>query len=194
MTKRIKPYALALLIFLALPHSISADVAEESYGQLTLQDIPVHAVLVNTFNGRAVLFDADSERMLGMLSLGFGANAVEVDRSKGVVHVAETYFSRHSRGVRTDVVTTYELKTLSAINEIVIPPKHATGSPKRHYSGVLRDDTGSELMLVTNITPAVSVSVVDLKKGKFLQEINTAGCGLVYPVRELRTWRGARLL
>jgi methylamine dehydrogenase heavy chain len=54
----------------------------------------------------------------------------------------------------------------------------------RHYTGIVKDSE-TELMLVTNITPAMSVSVVDLKSGTFLREIPTAGCGLVYPSEKL---------
>ncbi len=121
--------------------------------------------------------------MLGMTSTGIGANAFEVDRDKGVIHTAETYLSRHTRGQRTDVISTYDIRTLSPIGEITIAPKHA-GSPMRHYTGIVKDNQ-AELMLVTNITPAVSVSVADLKSGKFLSEIPTPGCGLVYPSEKL---------
>jgi methylamine dehydrogenase heavy chain len=33
-----------------------------------------------------------------------------------------------------------------------------------------------------NLSPAMSISVVDLRQSKFVGEIATAGCGLVYPV------------
>ena len=37
-------------------------------------------------------------------------------------------------------------------------------------------------MYVSNMTPATSVSVVDVKARKFIAEIETSGCNLVYPV------------
>ena len=163
---------------------VDADVAPEEYGQLTLETLPAHTLLVNTFEMKAVLFDADTQQMLGMISTGIGANAFEVDRHKGVMHTAETYLSRHTRGERTDVISTWDIRTLSPVAEIVIPPKHASGSPMRHYSGITAGD-GAELMLVTNITPAVSVTVADLATKKFLAELPTAGCGLVYPTTDL---------
>ncbi|MDA0979357.1 MAG: amine dehydrogenase large subunit, partial [Proteobacteria bacterium] len=157
----------------------NAEIPAERYGQITLDTLPANGLLVNTFSDRTLVFDADRQQILGMLSLGIGANAVEVDREQGRIHVAENYFSRHTRGTRTDVITSYDIATLAPVAEIEIPPKHASGSPLRHYSGVLKSGDSS-LMLVMNITPAVSVSVADLKSGRFLGEISTAGCGMIY--------------
>ena len=170
-----------ILLFLAFfSTNLHADVAVENYGQLILEELPPQTVSINTFNSMIMIYDAGNDKLLGMLSVGYGVNAIEFDKEKNVAYAAETYLSRHTRGERTDVVTTYDLRTLAAVNEIVIPPKHASGSPMRHHSGILRQDD-TQLMLVANITPAVSISIVDLGAGKFLNEINTAGCGLIYP-------------
>ena len=174
--------SISLLCCLAL--NARSELQLETYGQLTLDALPQHTLLINTFGHKAILFDADTQKMLGMISTGIGANAFEVDREKGVIHTAETYLSRHTRGQRTDVISTYDIRTLSPIGEITIAPKHPSGSPMRHYTGIMKNPE-TELMLVTNITPAMSVSVVDLQSGTFLSEIPTAGCGLVYPSQEL---------
>jgi methylamine dehydrogenase heavy chain len=184
MRKRMKFNAListTLVVFLSGTVA-QADIALETLGQKTLGELGDHTLLINTFDNRAVIYDTDSQEMLGMLSLGLNANAVEIDKEQGVIHVAENYFSRLARGERTDVVTTYEIKTLSAVSEVIIPPKHSSGSPMRHYSGVLDD---GRFMLVNNITPAQSISVVNLKEGEFVGEIPTPGCGLVYPLAGL---------
>jgi methylamine dehydrogenase heavy chain len=184
MPSNIKKAAWTICLTWLTALNAGAELAAETYGQLTLDTLPQHTLLINTFSMNAVLYDADTQQMLGMISTGIGANAFEVDREKGVLHTAETYLSRHTRGARTDVISTYDIRTLSPIGEITIPPKHASGSPIRHYTGIVKDDQ-AELMLVTNITPAVSVSVADLQTGKFLSEIPTAGCGLVYPAEKL---------
>jgi len=177
-----RAYLLSVLLFSVL--NAVAEIPSESYGQLTMETLPARGLLVNTFSARTILFDADTQQVLGMVSNGIGANAFEVDRDRGLMHTAETYLSRHTRGERTDVITTYELRTLSPISEITIASKHASGSPQRYYTGIVKNEN-VELMLVTNITPAVSVSVADVNSGKFLSEIATAGCGLVYPVEGL---------
>ena len=175
-------YAFSLLVLLSF--NARSDLPVETYGQLTLDKLPQHTLLINTFSQKAVLFNADTQQMLGMISTGIGANAFEIDRDSGVIRTAETYLSRHTRGERTDVASTYDLRTLSPIGEITIAPKHASGSPMRHYTGIIKDGD-TQFMLVTNITPAVSVSVADLESGEFRGEIATAGCGLVYPAEKL---------
>ncbi|MFT7220800.1 MAG: methylamine dehydrogenase heavy chain [Candidatus Azotimanducaceae bacterium] len=162
-----------------------AELVPERYGVLTIDALPVHSILVNTFSASAIVFDADTQQMLGMVSTGIGASAFEIDHKAGVMHTAETYLSRHTRGARTDVISTYDLKTLSPVQEIEILPKHASGSPQRAYTGLLQDGN-TNLMLVSNISPAVSISVADLNRGEFLTEIYTAGCGLIYPIPSLK--------
>lgn len=172
-------------ILLVSALSVRADVPIETYGVLTLDEIPRHTIIINSFAGGTTLFNADNQQMLGMISTGIGANAFEIDRANGRLYTAETFLSRHTRGERTDVISIYDIRTLSPVAEIVIPPKHASGSPMRHYSGMVSDQL-TRMMLVTNITPAVSISVADIDKQQFLNEIHTAGCGLVYPVSGLR--------
>ena len=172
----------AQLLLFCLP--IKAEVPIETYGGVEPRPYSDHTIAINTFSETILIYDADERKVLGMLSVGIGVNALEIDKGSNTAYAAETYLTRHTRGERTDVVTAYDLKTLSAIGEIEIPPKHASGAHLRHYSGILREDR-TKLMVVTNITPAVSVSIVDLNAGMFLSELNTAGCGLVYPISGL---------
>lgn len=165
---------------------LGLTVATNGYAQIqpermtveTFKNAGPHGVLVNGFTNSAYIYNADTGEMLGALSLGLWANSVEVDKRNKLFHVAETYLSRHSRGTRTDVVTSYEFDTLSAVKEVAIPNKHSGGAPIRAYTG-LTDD--ARFMLVNNVSPAQSVSIVNLKKSSFVEEIATAGCGLVYP-------------
>ena len=158
---------------------VSAEIPTETLGTETFKDAGPHGILINSHAARAEIFNPDTGQFLGQLALGIGANAVEVDTRNQLFHVAETYFSRHTRGERTDVVTSYDFKTLSAQSEVGIPNKHSSGSPIRSYTG-LTDD--ARFMLVNNFSPAQSISVVDLRKSLFAGEIATPGCGLVYPV------------
>ncbi len=173
-------YLLALLSSFLLTSSLQADIKPETLGVETLDEYPVHGVLVNSmFANASDLYDADTGEMLGQLSLGYWTNAIEIDKPNKLFHVAETYMSRGARGIRTEVVTSYEFRTLSAVNEVIIPNKRSSGSPHSSYTG-LTDD--ARFMMVNNITPAMSISVVDLRHSKLTTEIATAGCGLVYPV------------
>ncbi len=129
-------------------------------------------------DGKAFLVDGDSGKMLGMLSTGFGFNGLLVPRDRAFIVSPETYFSRGTRGTRTDVVTLYDARKLSPIGEIGIVAKRASSMPMRANSALTDDD---RFLLLYNFTPAQSVSVVDLRARKFVGEVDTAGCALVYP-------------
>ena len=90
-----------------------------------------HWVWVNDFvfphmtDGSAYLVDGDSGRYLGTLSTGYGFARVVLSHDGKIIYSPETYFSRGTRGTRTDVVTLYDAGTLAVIGEIPIPPRSA---------------------------------------------------------------------
>ena len=129
-------------------------------------------------DGTAMLIDGDSGHYLGTLSTGFGFVHVLLPRDGKYVYSPETYFSRGTRGVRTDVVTIYDAKTLSPVNEIQIPPKRSSNLPMM-ANDVLTDD--DRFLLIFNFNPGSSVSVVDTASRRFVGEIETSGCALIYP-------------
>jgi methylamine dehydrogenase heavy chain len=129
-------------------------------------------------DGKAFLVDGDRGKMLGMLSTGFSFTSVLVPKAGGVVYAPEIYFSRGSRGTRTDVVTLYDATHLTPLGEIEIPPKRASVMPMPGAQALTDDD---RFLLLYNFTPAQSVTVVDTRSRKFVGEIETAGCALVYP-------------
>src|SRR5262245_60409975 len=69
-----------------------------------------HWVWVNDFvfphmtDGQVLLVDCDSGRFLGMLSTGFGYSRMVISKDGKTIFSPETYFSRGTRGTRTDVV------------------------------------------------------------------------------------------
>ena len=170
-----------------------AAVAGIAHGQLPVEaggveQLPAHPgahwVWVNDFaffalpDGKAFLVDADAGRMLGLLSTGYSFTALVLPRSGDPIYSPETYFSRGTRGTRTDVVTLYDPVHLSPLGEIRIPPKRASVMAMM-AAAVLTDD--DRFLLIYNYTPAQSVTVVDTRARKFVGEIETAGCALVYP-------------
>lgn len=143
-----------------------------------------HWIWINDFvfphmvDGMVYLIDGDSGRYLGTLSTGFGfAHVVPAPDGK-MLYSPETYFSRGTRGKRTDVVTLYDVATLSPIGEIEIPPKRSANLPMMGNQ-VLTDD--GRFLLIYNFNPAQSISVVDTKTRKFVREIESPGCALIYP-------------
>lgn len=143
-----------------------------------------HWVWVNDFvfshmpDGNARLVDGDSGRFLGMLSTGFGFSSILLPHDGKLIYSPETYFSRGTRGTRTDVVTIYDASTLAVVGEIAVPPKHVSGVPTIGHAALTDDD---RWLLIYNFTPAQSISVVDTAKRTFVGEVETPGCAFAYP-------------
>jgi methylamine dehydrogenase heavy chain len=129
-------------------------------------------------DGMAYLIDGDSGRYLGTLSTGYGFAHVLLSRDGKLIYSPETYFARGTRGKRTDVVTLYDTGTLNVVGEIAIPPKRSSNLPMI-ANQVLTDD--DRFLLIYNFNPAQGVTVVDTKLRKFVREVETPGCALVYP-------------
>jgi methylamine dehydrogenase heavy chain len=179
--------ALAALLLLGAAAAVRAQLPSETDKgpSVTVLGEPTkHWVWVNDFvfphmaDGMAMLIDGDSGRYLGTLSTGWGFVRVLLPRDGKLIYSPEIYFSRGTRGVRTDVVTIYDAHTLSPVKEIQIPPKRSANMPMM-ANAVLTDD--DRYMLIYNFTPAQSVSVVDMKSQTFVREVETPGCALVYP-------------
>jgi len=176
---------LALLLAAGLASPARAQLRADRMATLELPARPgPHWVWVNDIvfhhmaDGKAFLIDGDSGNMLGMLSTGFGFTGLVVPPDGSAILSPETYFSRGTRGTRTDVVTLYDPRTLSPMTEIGIPAKKAGVIPMPSATG-LTDD--GRFLLVYNFTPAQSVTVVDLQSRQFVGEIDTPGCAMVYP-------------
>lgn len=133
---------------------------------------------------RVALVDFAENRVLGSVDGGWGINApLFPQRSSQEFYVPETHYSRGSRGERTDVVTIYESKTLSPVAEIIIPSKRAHNALP-NANAALTDD--EQFLAVFNMTPAQSISIVDVHNRRFLEEIPTPGCSLTYGAGERR--------
>lgn len=159
------------------------DVAEPVGQVVTLPDKPqphwfwLSDVLLH----RTALFDGDSGKLLGTITAGAPGVGFAIwplfPPDHGRIYIPESYFSRGVRGERTDVVTTYDAKTLMPQSEIVIPPKRA-----EYFPGVganaLSDD--GRFVAVFNATPAQSLSIVDMQSQQTTAELQTPGCSLVY--------------
>ncbi|MGB6310446.1 MAG: amine dehydrogenase large subunit [Steroidobacteraceae bacterium] len=183
-----RPLVSALILCALLAGPAGAELPSDSARGPRVATLPTppskHWVWVNDFvfphmaDGMAYLIDGDSGRYLGTLSTGFGFAHLVLPRDGKVIYSPETYFSRGTRGKRTDVVTLYDPGTLKPTGEIVIPPKRASNMPMI-ANQVLTDD--ERFLLIYNFNPAQSVTVVDTKLRKFVREIETPGCALIYP-------------
>ncbi|MGC1343066.1 MAG: amine dehydrogenase large subunit, partial [Candidatus Binataceae bacterium] len=118
------------------------------------------------------ILDTDAQKMLGQLNGGYLASFVAApDASE--LYMVGTFYSRAWHGTRTDAVEIFDARTLEFKSEVKIPPKRLLIVPKNNSAAVTTD---GRFMLIANMTPATSVSVVDLKSQKFVGEIETPGC------------------
>lgn len=141
----------------------------------------VHDLHFNSLiDGRAAIVDvaAENNHLHGQVPVAqFGS--ILPSTTRGEIYVGETFFSRGTRGERTDVITIWDTKTLAPKDEIVLP------GGKRGLFVTLRNSlqltNDEKWALVFNFTPGSSVTVVDLDGRKILSDIDLPGCSLVYP-------------
>jgi methylamine dehydrogenase heavy chain len=169
--------------------AVADDVLASDFGRgetvLSLPSPPSkHWVWINDIvfshmvDGLAHLVDGDSGKYLGTLSTGFGFERLLLPHDGKLIYSPETYFSRGTRGTRTDIITIYDAVTLRPQGEIAVPPKRSSNLPKMGNAALTDDD---RFLLVFNFTPAQSVTVVDMQKKNFAGEVEIPGCALVYP-------------
>src|ERR1700724_3653411 len=102
----------------ALLGSARAELTSDAERGLRVATLAVpaskHWVWVNDFvfphmaDGMAYLIDGDTGGYLGTLSTGYSFAHVLLSRDSKLIYSPETYFSRGTRGTRTDVVTLYD--------------------------------------------------------------------------------------
>jgi methylamine dehydrogenase heavy chain len=181
--------ALAVVAGCALPASLaSAELPSDLARGPAIAKLRVpaakHWVWVNDLvfphmaDGMAYLVDGDTGRYLGTLSTGYSFARLVLARDGELIYSPEIYFSRGTRGKRTDVVTLYDAGMLSVVGEIPIPPKRSSNVPMMGNAGLTDDD---RFLLIYNFDPGQSVTVVDTASRKFVGEIESPGCALIYP-------------
>ena len=121
---------------------------------------------------------SDSREVKGQLQAHDSATLLVPDK-RPELYVADTVWSRGSRGTRTDFITVYDTHTLNPIGEIVLPG--AKRALITAMEGLIAFTDEQRMALVFNFTPASSVTVVDLLKRQVLGEVEIPGCSLVYP-------------
>ena len=122
--------------------------------RIYLSDVSISHIVDN----RLHVIDGDSFKYLGVFATGYAGQST-LSRDRKELYVTTSYYTRLSRGERTDVVEIHDPLTLEYRSEIVIPPRRAQALP---YEGIVRTSSDGRWLFVQNATPATSVSVVDL--------------------------------
>jgi len=124
--------------------------------------------------------DTETRKFKGMLSGGNFATA-NWSAERGEIYIGETYYSRGTRGTRSDLLSIYDMENLSLIKEVELPQKRAAIVVNKNSVAMT---ASGRFMLVFNLNPGTSVSVVDLDSREFVGEISTPGCSLIYPTQK----------
>ena len=142
-------------------------------GYVIVQDLGFNSLIDTSFS----LVDINDRRFKGMISAGqFSTIDFSIARQK--FYVGETVHSRGSRGERLDVVAIYDFANLKLVGEVDLPPKRLNVVVNASSTAITADD---KFMLVFNMNPGTSVTVINLDDESIVSEIQTPGCFLVYP-------------
>jgi methylamine dehydrogenase heavy chain len=156
--------------------ALGAPLAPETVGRTALPE-PQPSWFTMLGRDSSYIFDAADGEMKGLISHSGFSPAIVSLPSRKEAYVVESYYSRGVTGTRSDVLTIVNLADLSTKAEIEIPAKAAALS-FRHHIGLLGDERH---VVVFNMTPAQSVSIVDVVERKFVGEIAIPGCAIIMP-------------
>jgi methylamine dehydrogenase heavy chain len=172
----ITPLALGLTLCMPLA---SAQIPPEEISVETMPEPGANWFISKTGNG-GYIYDATTGYMQGLLSLSRQSPAVTVWRPRREFYAAESYVSRGVYGDRTDMVVVYDFDNLSPVAEVIIPNHMARLQVRNHLALM---NNGRHLV-VHNMNPGHSVSIVDVEDRVFVYEISTPGCAVNLPVAD----------
>lgn len=154
-----------------------ATMAPANPYRLYLQDMAISHFI----DGKLMIIDGESMQVQGHVALGLAGHAT-LSPDKSEILVATAYFTKLNRGERIAELHVYDANTLKMKADINVPSKHSQSFP---YRGAIRTSADGRFVYMQNATPATSVTVVDKTAGKFVAEVPTPGCWLIYPAQSV---------
>jgi methylamine dehydrogenase heavy chain len=112
-----------------------------------------------------------------MINGGYGTIMPLFSSRRPEIYVPATYYSRGTRGERTDTVQIYDVATLAPVGEVIIPPKRATNAVALGHAALSDDE---RFLAIFNWTTGTSLTIVDVERRTFAGEVSTPGCSLVF--------------
>ena len=138
-----------------------------------------HRLFVATRGGGITILNGDTAKIEGTVNAtGAAGFAVAPDNSR--FYVSETMWTRQNRGIRQDLLSVYDGNSLKLLTEVNLPGRLIASGRVPYFNISASGNRG----YVLNMQPAPSVVVVDLKANKVISEIETPGCGLIFPFRD----------
>lgn len=183
------PSALGISLLVLGLNTANADLPADTIGSTVLAFPPeAHRAFIVDVEfesfvvGRVTVVDPDKKRVLGMVPTGFAAPST-LSHDQKTLYSADIFYSRGTRGTRTDVLTAWDSSTLSPAWEVLIPSKRAESLTQRYGLKTSADD---RFVYIYNFTPSTSVTVVDTQAKTVTAELAIPGCVLNYPVGNRR--------
>ena len=179
-THPIRTYTTLIGLALATAANIGVSQDFDSFGRSEMLPEPEGDWVFVDYS----LVDVADDRFLGLIGVAQTRRpaAIEYSPDGTSLFLVETFYTRGNRGERTDTVTIFDTHTRGVAGEVVIPAKRAL---LLVVEGTLALTDNGRFLGVFNLTPATSISVVDIEKREFVGEISTPGCSLVFPAGEL---------
>ncbi|MGI9229348.1 MAG: amine dehydrogenase large subunit [Gammaproteobacteria bacterium] len=178
------------IIVLCMAFQVQAELPADKIGNVeTLPAVYpdswvfVHDVsFMHMSSGKFIVMDIEGETMeeyyKGIVNssyIGFFA----VARSKPEFYVIDNFYSRGQRGKLSEVITIYDKRTLSPIDEVVLKEgKRAEMIPSKYAARLIDNDS---LLLFYKFSPAMAIGVMDTDKRKIVNNIPLPSCAGVYP-------------
>lgn len=170
---------LALMLACIVPPCLAQPQAQSVIGDALdmARPTPHWFSVLSPFTYIAYIIDGDSGEVQASLPTSMFTPALRPALARNRIYMYGAFYTRMFFGERTDVVLEFDATTLQPVGEIEIPPKSA-GLGHSGMIGLVND----RFLGIWNITPAMSVSIVDTQAGTFVQELSTPGCAAVYPL------------
>lgn len=139
-------------------------------------------VFVNMQNWRGgpsavYMYSANDLTLKGSVSGGAQSHFTASKDGK-TIYLVSGFYPRISSGAGEHVLQIFDVATNRLQKEIVLPYKVTQYTDDR---ALLQLSADERFLYVQNATPATSVTVVDLSKGKVVQEVPSPGCYGIYP-------------
>ena len=132
-------------------------------------------VTMNALGKGARIVDGDTGKLLGSLHTNPFAS-VAIDPQRRFFYVAETIWTKDNRGTRQDMISVYDARSLKLLHEITLPERLLTSFRKQIFD----ISADGRFAYVYNMSPAASVSIVDLVQRKVTRTLEIPGCALVF--------------
>ena len=159
-------------------------VIETLPAQYPDQWLLVHeASFFNMSDGKIIIMDASAdtlpEQYKGSFNNALMGNYLQ-NSARSEIYATETFHTRGNRGERIDVLTIWDMATLSPKGEVILPgKKRFMGMPER-FAMTLTN--GGKWLVIANLSPATSATIIDLDSRSIVTEVPTPGCTFTYPL------------